>query len=355
MNMSKKVRWFQENFPDIWESMEKCTHHYGSNINTFHVEGLIAAHSMMVCKMAEVFNENDLVQWACLLHDIGKPSARIEIPEKERARFINHEPISMFMAIDVLDKLELTKEDKITILRLIANHGVLFDFNKDNAEQVEKKILDLFVGERTFLKNLSHVTRCDTLGRFADESNDYGHAVVGLIEPIAEKLDDHQDIATNNKKMTVLWGLPASGKSTYIEGSDVVVISRDNLLMAMAEKMDITYNRAFHLARSNKNIGDEIDYQFVVSIREAKQSGKDIVVDMTNLTKKTRRRWINEFSNYTKECVVFLVGMEELKSRNDIRSQNGKTITDEVYLSMMKSATLPMYSEGFDKISYVVQ
>lgn len=77
------VKWFQLNFPELTKDMHDCSHHYDEdNLNAYHLEGDIFTHTMMVYKIAELLsNDNDLVKWSTLLHDIGKPRS-MEIVEK---------------------------------------------------------------------------------------------------------------------------------------------------------------------------------------------------------------------------------------------------------------------------------
>lgn len=77
------VSWFQTEFKDLVKSMKNCSHHYDEdNLNAYHLEGDIFTHTMMVYKTAELLsNDNDLVKWSTLLHDIGKPRS-MEIVEK---------------------------------------------------------------------------------------------------------------------------------------------------------------------------------------------------------------------------------------------------------------------------------
>jgi putative nucleotidyltransferase with HDIG domain len=361
MDTNQKVEWLQIEFPKLWSDMENSNHHFNATtLNPYHLEGRVSTHTLMVAKIAELYNEDDIVQWAALLHDIGKPSARIEIPEKTRARFVQHESISMFLAIDILNRTDMSTEDKIMTLRTIAGHSLLFDLVliEDNDLVLDEKALTIFEGERTFLSYVSRITRCDTLGRFAkgaDARTKLGELIVNRTQTIVDRLVDKPDINITKNRLTILCGLPGSGKSSYIETlpADTIVISRDNVLEAIAARMNITYNEAFHLQANDKQVKTAIDDEIARVVQSAKSTNANVVVDMTNLSKKSRRRWIGQFGkHYRVECILFLTGMSELARRNEIRSQAGKSISDDVYLHMMKSFTLPMYNEGISRIEY---
>lgn len=361
MDTNQKVEWLQLEFPDLWRDMEGSNHHFNATtLNPYHLEGRVSTHTLMVAKIAELFKEDDIVQWAALLHDIGKPSARIEITEKERARFVQHESISMFLAIDILNKTDMSTDDKIMTLRTIAGHSLLFDLVLIEGDDIklDEKALTLFEGERTFLSYVSRITRCDTLGRFAkgaDARTKLGELIVKRTESIVNRLVDKPSVDITKNKLTILCGLPGSGKSSYVETlpKDTIVISRDNVLESIASRMNITYNEAFHLQANDKQIKTDIDHEIARVVQAAKSANSNVVIDMTNLSKKSRRRWIGQFGkHYRVECILFLTGLSELARRNEIRSQAGKSISDDVYLHMMKSFTLPMYNEGITRIEY---
>jgi putative nucleotidyltransferase with HDIG domain len=364
MNIHEKVQWLQLTFPKLWADMENCTHHYDqSHLNMWHIEGKVSTHTLMVAKVAELFNEGDVIQWAALLHDLGKPMARFEIPDKERARFVQHEPISVFLAIDVLNKTDLSTEDKINVLKTVGGHSLLFDHVEfiDGQSILNDKVHEVFQGDRTLLELVGRMTRCDTLGRFAigpDSRTSMGHTIVAAVEKVLPQFTDAGYVESDKPKLTILCGLPASGKSSYVESLDYSthVISRDNILQRYAETLGITYDEAFHLQETNAGFNREINELLDVQVQEAREAHANVVIDMTNLSKKSRRKWLNRFNTskrnqpYQKECILFLTGHEELKRRNTIRSKYGKTIPESVYLHMMKSFNYPLYSEGFDRI-----
>ncbi len=366
MNMHEKVLWLQTEFPELWQAMDDANHNFSiHDLNPYHLEGRVSTHTLMVAKIAEIYNENEIIQWAALLHDLGKPLARIEIPEKRRARFVNHEGISMFLAIDILNKTDLSTDDKIQVLKVIAGHSLLFDLliiKDENTIDINDDVYKLFKGQKTFLDLVSRITRCDTLGRFAkgaDARTHLGDSIVPAIQNILPKFIDQDSLDYNekDKALILLCGLPGSGKSSYVNllNDDYFIISRDSILEAMATKMGITYNDVFALHLVDHKIKEEIDINLNMMINDSKKSGKHIVIDMTNLSKKARRRWTNRYDkSYKKECIVFLTGQADLIDRDNNRSKTGKTIGADVYLSMMKSFSLPMFSDGFDNIDYIL-
>jgi tRNA uridine 5-carbamoylmethylation protein Kti12 len=88
-------------------------------------------------------------------------------------------------------------------------------------------------------------------------------------------------------------------------------------------------------------------------ITDAATQKVDVIIDMTNLSRKVRVKNLSYFSNdYYKVSVVLpILDSEEYKRRNDFRLVNeNKFIPPFVIKSMMESFVLPTEDEGFDKI-----
>ena len=76
------------------------------------------------------------------------------------------------------------------------------------------------------------------------------------------------------------------------------------------------------------------------------------IIDMTHMSKKSRRKSLSHFGpEYKKKCVVFLTDMQTLCLRNENRY--GKMIDEKVIDKMMRSFYPPTFSE-FDEIEYII-
>jgi len=133
-----------------------------------------------------------------------------------------------------------------------------------------------------------------------------------------------------------------------------VVISRDNILVEAGEKRGLGYNDAFQFYRRNRRKAQaEVDGVLTQKAIDARKNGQDVIIDMTNMTRKGRRRWCHEFSKYHKTAKMFATGYEVIKERCERRGKlTGKCISEGILVQMCKNFTLPMFSEGFDSISY---
>lgn len=109
------------------------------------------------------------------------------------------------------------------------------------------------------------------------------------------------------KNLIMMIGLPASGKSTfrnYIcdKYDSTVVISSDDCIEKEGNKKSLTYNQVFHdkdVQSYCKRYTEEI---FINAI----ENNKDILIDRTNLTIKSRRKIISRLpSDYKIHYVWF--------------------------------------------------
>lgn len=149
----------------------------------------------------------------------------------------------------------------------------------------------------------------------------------------------------------VLVGPPMSGKSTWIKENypDTEVISRDEILMEVYGSRN--YGEAYKNADQNK-----VDKVLKTRIAEYAKEGRNVILDMTNLSKKVRKRNLANYGKkYTKIAVAFpVLPMEEYKRRNEIRKvEENKNIPRFVLTNMIKIYVLPTLDEGFDEVIYL--
>lgn len=150
--------------------------------------------------------------------------------------------------------------------------------------------------------------------------------------------------------ITFLIGPPASGKSTWVSkhGKGALIISRDDLVDKMRKPFGWSYSETFKYPEFQKKVNDALKTR----INKVLNSGKDIIVDMTNMTKKGRMRILNKVpTNYLKNAVVFNVGRDELirrlKKRKD---ETGKEVSLDIVDKMISYFQMPTAGE-FDNIT----
>jgi len=390
-SMVELVSWFQTEFTDLAQAMKDSNH--ASNpgeVNAYHVEDSVWTHTMMVCLQAQ--HEHKVNKIAALFHDIGKPKARAVIPmdapkpsmngeerastvelkatsgAKMKTHFRGHEGISFWVAIDPLFELKrlgvITSFEMEEILHIISLHGTLFNRIKDGVEHKPEQVTQVFDSVEKFNRFVTQ-SRCDSLGRFynsgagsrADVAQDLGVTLYNEQTFFDNEKVDH------GKGMTipfihVLVGLPASGKSTFMKetfSDGVVVISKDDEIMLMGKELGITDYTDVYRALSDEQHEDA--YKRVKEkFRQAVKDEVAIVIDMTNMSKKSRNKWIaNVGKKYKTKAWVFVAGQSQLYSRNVLRAeQENKHIPQYVYDNMMKTFLVPTLYE-FDFVQYVFQ
>lgn len=359
---SDLIKWFQLTFPQLVKDMKNADHHYDEeNLNPYHIEGDVWTHTNMVFKNSEIFSTgNDYVKWSTLLHDIGKPIAREVLDDRKKVRFLGHEGISSFLSVDVLNATDMSIDDKLQIFKLVALHGDLFHHIMTDGK-IKNDVLKVFVGNKTLLNHLTHQVRCDSLGRYY-ESKDMSDGLFTTnlpehFKPFIDQLDDGIGSEKKGNQLTVLCGPPCVTKSTWVKNNvtDEIVISRDNLIESAGTKRGMNYKEAYRFLSDNPDIEkSEVSELMNAAIINARKNGNDVVIDLTNMSKKSRRRWVNEFPKYNKKCITFVSGFEKIKECNKKRYElTGKYISDGVVIDMLKRFSLPMYGEGFDELEFI--
>lgn len=149
--------------------------------------------------------------------------------------------------------------------------------------------------------------------------------------------------------LTVLVGLPGSGKSTSIpEDFDGFIYSTDNVLEELAAKTGETYNQVF-----KDNIGyatklmDDLLANYILM-------GADVLWDQTNMSSKKRLGILSKFpKSYKKICICRIPPQNEDEWRElgiRLGSREGKLIPQHIIESMADSYVEPTIAEGFDEV-----
>lgn len=151
-------------------------------------------------------------------------------------------------------------------------------------------------------------------------------------------------------QVIILVGPPLSGKDTYLKTigfSNYTVISRDDILMDFSKGKN--YSDSFKTV--DQNI---VDRELNNKIQKAVENKDNVIINMTNLSKKGRKRHLIKFPNldYEKIAIVFpKLSLDEYLRRNDKRNEEqDKFIPPSVIKDMVERWEDVTYDEGFDKI-----
>jgi hypothetical protein len=347
---NKLVHWFMTNEEELYHSMYLCEHSpYFKKPMKYHTEGTVWTHTLMVMTFIEGHFDCKVLLIAGLLHDIGKPIARKELHSEERGNyytFRGHEGHSTMLSLSILDKMKeefrITLEEKILILKIVALHGVALE---SLSEPLSLDDYELQLNRSQF--------------RLADKSGAIRHPSVEDGDYKPRKFSS-SDKVQEDKEIVLMTGLPCSGKSTYISKylKDHHVISRDNSLrefyMWNRDGVSDDYNTMFKWVNELDEEDGSFTKFFNDSINQAQKTHDKVVVDMTMMSLRRRRSFLNRFPKHTRKCVVMLPTLETLAFRNEGRYiMEGKHIPSEAYFSMTSAFVIPTLSEGFSSIELV--
>lgn len=329
------------------EMLQNCLNGTETHNNPYHLEKTVLEHTIMVLNKVEFLYKNDkdykVLMFGAALHDLGKIFTR-EVVEKDdgsvKVRFINHENVGVYYACDVLYNFNLSEEEIVKIIKIVAYHDIYkYDINK---------LKNKFTYDD--LQLLCKFSICDSLGRITNTPKDTEiYKQINSLEPYSK-----DDIDTTKPTVTMLIGVPGVGKSTFCSKYDNIV-SRDDILMEYGKrKYNLqTYSDIWNVLSDEDQ--KEIDKLFNIKLNKLLQKGKDIVIDKTNTSMKSRKSLLNSsklFKNYNKVAIVFLCPYNTILERVEKRYlDTGKNIFKEVINKFIKYMSLPTLEE-FDKIEF---
>lgn len=160
-------------------------------------------------------------------------------------------------------------------------------------------------------------------------------------------------------KIIMLVGLPYSGKTTFAERMGWIGEKDTDVI---PDVLYYSFDQAIHhiAAREGKDYNKDFKELFPIAEKEVKEAykwaisqKKDIVLDMTHLTKISRhKKLINVPKEYQRDCYVFpTISEEELTQR--MESRPNQKIPMHVLENMKSIYQEPTLDEGFDLIIHL--
>lgn len=152
----------------------------------------------------------------------------------------------------------------------------------------------------------------------------------------------YEDTAVKIPAITVLVGLPGSGKTTIaeeLENKNTVIHSSDKL----REELYGDENTQEH----NADLFSELHRR----IKEDLRNGKNVIYDATNISKKRRTAFLRELKSIPcrKICICVMTPYEICIANNSARKRN---VPEYVIKKMYMNWNPPALHEGFDEIQY---
>jgi predicted kinase len=110
--------------------------------------------------------------------------------------------------------------------------------------------------------------------------------------------------------------------------------------------------RAAWQQQETQALSSEIDRQLNADFKQALADKAPILMDMTNLTRKSRRYWLSQLpSDYCAQAILLIVSDHTINQRNQQRAD--KTLPQTVLDDMMLRFEHPLFDE-FEQIQYAV-
>jgi len=144
-------------------------------------------------------------------------------------------------------------------------------------------------------------------------------------------------------RIVVLVGLPASGKSTYLQQLGAAGLSSDAIRKTLADD------------ETDQTIHDRVFQTLRYLLRHRLALRRPVTyIDATNLTPPERAPYIAIGKSYgcEVEAVFFDVPLEVCRARNTGRA---RIVPDDAMIAMAKKLVAPTLAEGFARITVVLK
>jgi len=287
------VKKFMTNCTELHQTMVESSHYDIEKdiFSDYHLESvwthtlMVYSHMIEKLKSEPRYTYKELLM-AALLHDIGKPSSRIYREDKNKFVFYSHDNISTVLAIDIIKELDpdLSDEQRIYVLRLINNHQILFDVNDEMSKMATVKMADKF-DSPSFFHDLGILRYADFAGNISKLKQTTSWKKT---DEIKQDISKHAKLDRTKPIMTLMMGIPGSGKSTFLNDVTDPILSRDSIIMELSPGKD--YDEAFDTVDQK-----EVDRLHDKRLNELFKGKKSFVLDRTSLAHKGRMKFITDY------------------------------------------------------------
>lgn len=186
----------------------------------YHMEGDVFRHTCMVADNLPANSSNEL-NWAAILHDIGKPATRAESichNGEKKVSFLKHDKIGAKMADEICRRLKFSNEERSKIIWLIENHMHVTQFAKMRPVTAKRFMLDQKLeGIYPHFYDLLSLAHADENGAVTLEPRTEEDSFAGVIKKFNEIRDE-----LNFQKES------GNDPSRLINGKDVMTVLNIN-------------------------------------------------------------------------------------------------------------------------------
>lgn len=142
----------------------------------------------------------------------------------------------------------------------------------------------------------------------------------------------------------LMCGTPGSGKSTFlkehIKENNSVIVSRDAIRFSIVKPDEEYFSHE-----------DEVTKTLWKQINEALAAGKDVFVDQTSLTPRSRKWLLQHVEGYRYANLVWIdETLETCLERNEMRRGTRAYVPENAIRRMYNQFIEPSLDEGFDYI-----
>jgi len=149
-------------------------------------------------------------------------------------------------------------------------------------------------------------------------------------------------------KSYILIGSPGSGKSTW--GKNMIEVNPDVTRLCPDD-----FRAKFGSGEGDQTVSHQAFSATKSGMKDALSNGKSVLIDATNMYRKTRKDFIDIAKSYNAEtiAIVFEVDRETLIDRNQKRGENGgRNVPVHVIDNMLSKYQRPTHEE-FDVIKFI--
>jgi len=326
----------------------------------WHAEGDVWTHTQMVCAELERLAEWPTLDrptqlkllFTALFHDSGKPATTELDAESGRTRSPKHSVAGAEIARQVLRNMECDLATREEIAGLVRYHGrPPYLLEKSNPEHevislswlVNNQLLYLFALADTRGRHAKEMTRpeenlhlwklvAEERGCFTEPfsfANDQARFLFYRDQLSSLHYTPHEDYRCT---VTLMSGLPGAGKDTWLNRNrpELPVVSLDSIRTEL--EVDATDNQGEVIQAAREQC------------REHLRVGRDFAFNATNITRQTRKRWIDLFADYSARIEIIYVEppLPVVLAQNKNRQ---KPVPESVILRLLDKTEPPSITE----------
>lgn len=141
-------------------------------------------------------------------------------------------------------------------------------------------------------------------------------------------------------KITMLCGLPGSGKSTWANQNkreSTIILSSDKIREELfgAEEIQGNPKQVFNLLYKRAE--------------EALEQEKNVIIDSTNLSRANREKFIKRFYPLA-DCLSIIIFLESAEECIERQKKRDRKVPASVIRRMYQQMEMPTFDEGWDEI-----